>query len=94
MCISATAMGLVNTFRTLGGCVSIAVCGAILNKELDKTSKASNLQSTYGDIYNKQFFVMAILSIPSALAAGIILIRQYTKKGVFSLAPGSSTVSS
>ncbi|KAH7265649.1 major facilitator superfamily domain-containing protein [Fusarium redolens] len=90
----ATAMGLVNTFRTLGGCVSIAVCGAILNKELDKTSNVSNLQSTYGDIYNKQFFVMAILSIPSALAAGIILIRQYTKTGVFSLAPGTSTVSS
>ncbi|RKK17053.1 hypothetical protein BFJ66_g8612 [Fusarium oxysporum f. sp. cepae] len=90
----ATAMGLVNTFRTLGGCVSIAVCGAILNKELDKASRISNIKSAYGDIYNEQFFVMASLSIPSALAAGIILMRQYTKKGVFRLAPGSGTLSS
>jgi hypothetical protein len=87
-------MGLVNTFRTLGGCVSIAVCGAILNKELDKASRISNIKSAYGDIYNEQFFVMASLSIPSALAAGIILMRQYTKKGVFRLAPGSGTLSS
>ncbi|TXC05562.1 hypothetical protein FocTR4_00009566 [Fusarium oxysporum f. sp. cubense] len=90
----ATAMGLVNMFRTLGGCVSIAVCGAILNKELDKASRIANNKSAYGDIYNEQFFVMASLSIPSALAAGIILMRQYTKKGVFRLAPGSGTVSS
>ncbi|KAK2930366.1 hypothetical protein FoTM2_010707 [Fusarium oxysporum f. sp. vasinfectum] len=90
----ATAMGLVNTFRTLGGCVSIAVCGAILNKELEKTSRIPNIKSAYGDIYNEQFFVMASLSIPSALAAGIILMRQYTKKGVFRLVPGSGTVSS
>jgi len=81
----ATAMGLVNTFRTLGGCVSIAVCGAILNQELDKGFTITNRQSSYGDIYNKQFFVMAILSIPSALAASIILLRQYCSKGVFSL---------
>ncbi|RFN48410.1 major facilitator superfamily domain, general substrate transporter [Fusarium flagelliforme] len=80
----ATAMGLVNTFRTLGGCVSIAVCGAILNQGLDKGTKITNTQSSYGYIYNKQFFVMAILSIPSALAASIILLRQYTRKGVFS----------
>jgi hypothetical protein len=78
----ATAMGLVNTFRTLGGCVSIAICGAILNKELDNAGITTS-QSTYGKIYNRQFFVMAILSIPSALAASIILFRQYTKKGVF-----------
>ncbi|KAH7174981.1 major facilitator superfamily domain-containing protein [Fusarium flagelliforme] len=80
----ATAMGLVNTFRTLGGCVSIAVCGAILNQGLDKGPTITNTQSSYGDIYNKQFFVMAILSIPSALAASIIVSRQYCKKGVFS----------
>uniref|UniRef100_A0A0D2XFP8 Major facilitator superfamily (MFS) profile domain-containing protein n=1 Tax=Fusarium oxysporum (strain Fo5176) TaxID=660025 RepID=A0A0D2XFP8_FUSOF len=70
------------------------VCGAILNKELDKASRISNIKSAYGDIYNEQFFVMASLSIPSALAAGIILMRQYTKKGVFRLAPGSGTLSS
>ena len=80
----ATAMGLVNTFRTLGGCVSIAVCGAILNQELDKGSIIENTQSSYSNIHNKQFFVMVILSIPSALAASIILLRQYWRKGVFS----------
>ncbi|KAF4440059.1 Major facilitator superfamily domain, general substrate transporter [Fusarium austroafricanum] len=91
----ATAMGLVNTFRTLGGCVSIAICGAILNKELNKISTSSkNTKTVYGDVYNKQFFVMAILSMPSALATGIILIRQHLKQGVFKLAPVSSTVSS
>ncbi|KAB8229494.1 major facilitator superfamily domain-containing protein [Aspergillus alliaceus] len=97
----ATAMGLVNTFRTLGGCVSIAVNNAIMNEELPKkaaflsskqleTIKTSSLtllhlspdevlkvRAAYGEVYNQQFFVTAMLSIVSAIAASVLLARQY-----------------
>lgn len=41
---TTTAIGLVNTLRTLGGCVSIAVCGAILNRELDKRYESLTIE--------------------------------------------------
>ncbi|KAE8380494.1 major facilitator superfamily domain-containing protein [Aspergillus bertholletiae] len=100
----ATAMGLVNTFRTLGGCVSIAVNNAIMNEDLPKYAsfltpsqldaletaslallrlspdEVLRIRVAYGEVYNQQFFVVAMLAIPSAVAAGIMLVRQYKRK--------------
>jgi spore maturation protein SpmA len=100
-------MGLVNTFRTLGGCVSIAVNNAIMSERLPKevafltseqlaTLDTSSLtlrlqpdevlrvRAAYGEVYNQQFFVTAMLSIASPIAAGVLLARQFKSKATHS----------